>query len=179
MRRNTINIIILTLTVINLVLNVLIIFSVVPNANKTNELINKIVKLVDLDISDIYAENQSSVTIDDLEMVAITSGSGDDASGKLTINLKSTDGKTHYAVVNAYITLDTTNESYASKSGSITNAMPLITDIVTSVISQYDSEAAKDPTVQEEMKQAILSQVQQLFQSNMIYSVIFESFIVK
>lgn len=179
MKRSVLSVIILTLTIINLVLNVLIVFCVVPTANRTNELIGKIVRLVDLDISDFRAQGNKAVSVDNLETKAITSGSGEDASGKITVNLKSYDGKSHFAVINAYITLDKTSDDYASKSGSIDNAMPLITGTVTTVVSQYDVESAKDPAIQEEMKAEILSSLKELFQSDMIYSVVFESIIIQ
>lgn len=179
MKRSVLNVIILTFTIINLVLNVLIVFSVVPTANKTNELIGKIAKLVDLDISDFRAQGNTSVSVENLETKAITAGTGDAASGKLTINLKSSDGKSHYAIINAYITLDKTNEDYATKSGSVDNAMPLITGTVTTIVSQYDVESAKDPMVQEQMKAEILQELRDLFQSNMIYSVVFESIMIQ
>lgn len=179
MKRNTLNIIILTLVVINLVLNVLIVFSVVPTANKTNELIIKIAELVDLDLSDFSNKSVATVAVTDLETVAITAGTGDSASNKITVNLKSTDGKPHYAVVYAYITLDQTHEDYASKSGSITNAMPLIAETVTNVISVYDADSAKDPQIQNEMKEEILTELRDLFKSNMIYSVVFESIVIQ
>lgn len=179
MKRSLLNVIILTFTIINLILNVLIVFSVVPTANKTNELIGKIARLVDLDVSDFRAQGNTTVSVENLETKAITSGTGDSASGKLTINLKSTDGKSHFAIINAYITLDKTNEDYASKSASVDNAMPLITGTVTTVVSQYDVESAKDPAVQEEMKAEILSSLKDLFQSDMIYSVVFESIMIQ
>lgn len=179
MKRNTLNVIILTFVVINLVLNVLIVFSVVPTANKTNELITKIVKLVDLDISDINVSDATStdVAVTDLSTIAITAGS--DASSKMTINLKSTDGKSHFAVVSAYMTINTKHEDYESKSGSIANAMPLIASTLNTVISAYDAEAAKDPAVQNTMKEEILTQLREMFQSDMIYSVVFESIIIQ
>lgn len=176
MKRNTLNVIILTLTVINLVLNILIIFSIVPNANKTNQLIDKIAKIVDLDISEYNPDNSSSVDVENLETVAITAG--DDSSSKLTINLKSTDGKPHYAVINAYMTINKEHKDYSSKSGSITNAMPLIASTVTEVVSQYDADMAKDPSVQNEMKTEILNRLRDMFQSDMIYGVVFESILI-
>lgn len=179
MKRSILNMIILTFTVINLILNVLIVFSVVPTANKTNELVGKIARLVDLDISDLQVQEKIEVSVDKLETRAITSGTGDASSGELTINLKSSDGKSHFAIISAYITLDTTHKDYKSKSGSIDNAMPLITGTVTTVVSQYDVESAKDPAVQEEMKAEILSSLKELFQSDMIYSVVFESIVIQ
>lgn len=175
MKRSTLNIIILTMAVINFVLNLLIIFSVIPNVNRTNEMITKIASLVDLDLSIYTADGGGAVSVDDLETIAIRAGE----ETKMTINLKSADGKSHFAVITAYITVNKQSDDYKKKRESVDNAMPLIASSLSSVVSQYDEIQAKDSNIQNEMREEVLREIKELFRSDMIYSVVFESIIIQ
>ena len=50
MKKNILTIVIMACTVLNLVLNIIIIFSIVPASNKTNKLVDKVASVIDLEL---------------------------------------------------------------------------------------------------------------------------------
>lgn len=173
MKKNTVNIIILTLVIINLVLNALIIFSIVPMANKTSSLVTKIAEIIDLEIADPEGET-SGLTIDQIDSIYVTTA---DESTKLTISLPGSDGKNHYAIATVVISLDKTHDDYSKLSASVTTAMSLVLSKIDAVISSYTYDVAMNN--KEEMQTRILAELRDLFQSDMIYDVSFSSFTVQ
>lgn len=172
MKKNTLNIIILTLGIINLVLNVLIIFSVIPTANRTNNLIMKIAEIIDLEVKPEFQEGALSVNQMDTRHVMDA-----DENTKLAVSVPSSDGKNHYVVVTVAVTLDKTHEDYSKLSASFDNAMSLIASKVDTVISSYTYETATNSKA--EMQTKLLEEIRNLFQSDMIYDVSFSSFTVQ
>ncbi|MGN0513542.1 MAG: hypothetical protein ACI4GD_04615 [Lachnospiraceae bacterium] len=171
MKKNTLNIIILTFTLINLVLNILIIFSVIPTANKTNNLITKVAQIIDLEIKTESGNGSANLSIDQIDTRYVTNSDG---STKLTISIPSSDGKNHYAIATVAVSLDKTHDDYAKMSENFGNAMSLIASKVDAVISTYSYEVSMASKA--EMQQKILEELRLLFQSDMIYDVSFSSY---
>lgn len=174
MKKNTLNVIILTLTLINLVLNVLIVFSVIPTANKTNNLVGKIASIIDLELEPQINMNPEALSIENIDTRTITNADG---KSSLTISIPGNDGKNHYAVVTVTVSLDKTHEDYEKLSESFDNAMGLIIGKIDDVISSYSYEEAS--ASKEEMRQQILQEIRDLFQSGMVYEVSFSGFVVQ
>lgn len=174
MKKNTLNIIILTLVLINLVLNVLIIFSVIPTANRTNNMILKISEIIDLELKPEYNVEDGALTIDQIDTRTIMNADG---KTNLTISVPGSDGKNHYVVTAVTVSLDMTHEDYAKLSGSFDNAMSLIISKVDTVVSSYTYETAMG--AKQQIKEQLLYEIRSLFQSEMIYDVTFESFNVQ
>ena len=57
MKKGMINFVILALVLVNLVLSVILVFTFVPAVSKTNNLVDKIAKIVDLNVSGDSTEN--------------------------------------------------------------------------------------------------------------------------
>lgn len=174
MKKNTLTIIILTLTVINLVLNVLIIFSVLPMADKTNNLITKVAEVVDLEIAPQFKTDEPALNVGDIDSRTITTADG---STKHTVSVPGTDGKNHYVVTGVVVSLDATHEDYKKYSEGFDNSMALISSKVDSVISSYTYEnvlASKN-----EIQEQLLQEVRSLFQSDVIYDVSLQGFTVQ
>ena len=57
MKKGMINFVILALVLVNLVLSVILVFTFVPAVSKTNNLVDKIAKIVDLNVSGNSTEN--------------------------------------------------------------------------------------------------------------------------
>lgn len=174
MKKSIISIITLTLCIINLVLNVLIIFSVVPTVTKTDNLIGKIAAIVDLEISGVTPNSVGTLAIDEIEPISIVDSTG---SSKITVTLSSADGKAHYAIVNVTVSLDKTHEDYSKLRASVDNAMNLMINCVDTVVSSYPYETALDNKAV--MEDEILTSLKNLFQSDFIYDVSFNGFIVQ
>ena len=96
MKKSMLNVITLALVLINLVLTVLLTFSLVSTNNRTNNLIKKVGEIIDLDAAGNAANGSqtgSAVNIDDIEYVEVKSGD----STNITVSYTDS-GKTHYVV---------------------------------------------------------------------------------
>ena len=60
MKKSMLNVIILALVLVNLVLTVILTFSLVSTNKKTNSLINKVAQIIDLDVAGGVSNNNSS-----------------------------------------------------------------------------------------------------------------------
>lgn len=58
MKKSLINIITLSLSIVNLIFMVVIVFAIVPTMNNTNEFIKKISTAVDLELENSYATKE-------------------------------------------------------------------------------------------------------------------------
>lgn len=152
MKKNMLSIIMIALLVVNIVLNVVMLFAVVPNASKTNELIAKVASAVDLEIED-ESDGEASYSIEDLTGYTFTSES-------LTISLKKSadDTKDHYAVITGIsISMNSKADDYEAISTYVTNNEIKLKDKITSVFSKYTKDEAQSKT--EQIKQEILDEL--------------------
>ena len=79
MKKNMLTIVVIALCVLNLVLSAVVVFTVIPTANKTNALISQVASIIDLELESPNPKYEVAMT--DLQTVTL--------SGTLTINLKS------------------------------------------------------------------------------------------
>lgn len=166
MKKNTLNIIILTLAIINLVLNVLIIFSVIPTANKTNNMITKIASIIELELKSELNADANALPIDRIDSRTITNPDG---KNTITVSLNSEDGKNHYAVATVIVSMDKEHEDYKKLSTNFDSSMGLISSKIDAVISSYTFETIADSKL--EIQEKILNEIRALFQSDMIHEV--------
>ena len=61
MKKSTLNVITLALVLINLVLTVILTFSLVSTNNKTNKLISKVAEIIDLDVAGADTGDKGSI----------------------------------------------------------------------------------------------------------------------
>ena len=146
MKKSMLNVITLALVLVNLVLTVILTFSLVSTNNKTNKLVTKVSEIIDLDVAGV--DNSSN----DI-MISYTDG-----------------GKTHYAIVNVTLGLNTKAKDYASKSTTINNGMKVIVNAVQTEAMKYtySTIAASKTTVESNL----LATLQDTFQTECITSVI-------
>ena len=169
MKKSMLNVITLTLVLINLILTGLLTFSLVSTSQKTNNLITKVASIIDLDIaggvSDANGNGPTTVGIENLETIDIVNGD----ERKLTISVTGSDGKTHYAVVNVVMSLNKTSKDYEKKKENINNGMKLIVSEVYNTVSSYphDQVVANKANIE----QTLLTKMQDMFQTDMIYKV--------
>lgn len=174
MKKSMLNVITLALVLINLVLTVLLTFSLVSTNNKTNKLISKVATIIDLDVegSTEQTTNTTSVSLDDIEFIDIMNND----SNNITVSY--TDGgKTHYVVLNVSIGLNKKSKDYETKKTSITNGMKLIVGQVNTEALKYPySEVPSNKTT---IENNLLSYLQDQFQTDAIYSVAITSTLVQ
>lgn len=175
MKKSMLNVITLALVLINLVLTVLLTFSLVSTNSKTNNLIAKVAQIIDLDVGGISTdggEKNTTVNIDDIEYRDVVSGD----SNKITVSY--TDGgKTHYVVLSVVLGLNKKAKDFETKSTSVNNGMKLIVSQITTEALKYsyNTVSANKTTIENNL----LTQLQDQFQTEMIYSVTLSEILVQ
>ena len=92
-----------------------------------------------------------------------------DDTTKITLSLLDSNNKIHYAQVNVTLTLNKKSKDYEAKRASIDSGMQLIVNNVNSVVSSYTYDTALQN--KNNMEAQLLSELQNLFQTDMIHSV--------
>lgn len=159
MKKNILTVIIMASSVINLILTIIIVFSVVPAMNKTNNLIDKVCSVIDLEIE---ANSGEEVSISDLEPILCTN-----KNGKLTINLKPDEGdeKPKFAILESVtVSINTKAEDYEEVKANVESKSSYVLDIAKEVISSYSYKTMNA----EEAKAEVLKRVQQLYDTKSI-----------
>ncbi len=175
MKKSMLNVITLALVLINLVLTVILTFSLVSTNNKTNSLITKVAQIIDLDVGGIQTDgtgNSSQVSIDDIEYVQVVSGD----TNNITISYTE-GGKNHYVVLTVSIGLNKKSKDYESKAASITNGMNLIVSQITTEALKYSYSSVT--TNKTTIESNLLASLQDMFQTDMIYSVTLSQIMVQ
>ena len=171
MKKNLITVIILALVVVNLVLTAVLTISIVPETKKANELITKVCSAIDLDLRAGDTEGSLSIDVADMVDYAV------DGGATQTINLAdSGDGNLHYAVLGISLSLDSTNEDYATYgegTGNLDAQDNLICDTIKTVVASHTIEDMR--TNEDQVKEEILEALQTLFKSSFIVRVNFSS----
>ena len=167
MKKGMINAITLALTLINLVLTIVMVFVFVPAINKTSNLVDKICTIIDLNVAE---QDAGKVDLTKLENVTVMFG--EDTEN--TVSLK-VDKDGDYARVSVVLSVDTTHVDYATKASAINTSMGLIASKTIDVVSGYTYSSAN----KEAMEKEVLRELQELFDSEFIYSVSFNQFVLQ
>lgn len=168
MKKNLISVIILALTLANLVMNALLIFTVLPETKKANQLIDSVCQAIDLDLQSGASTGLSDLPIDKIETYAINGGE------TMPINLKSTDGKNHYAVLAISLSLNKESENYSKYSPTVlAEYEDIMKNDIIQIVNQYTKEEfdANPQQVQDE----ILNDMGSMFGTDYIVGVNFSS----
>lgn len=175
MKKSFLNVITLALVLINLVLTVLLTFSLVSTSKKTDDFISKIAGIIDLEVGGISTStsdsSSNSVTVSDQEVIDVTLSDG---TTKIAISIPDDTGKVHQSVVSLAISLNKKSKDYDKLRATIDSGMNIIVSEVNKVISSYTFNNALANKAN--MEQQILKDLQDRYQSDFIYSVSFTSF---
>lgn len=169
MKKGMINAITLALTLINLVLTIVMVFVFVPAINKTSNLVDKICTIIDLNVAD---QDAGKVDLTKLENVTVMFG--EDTQNTVSLKVDK-DGDMHYARISVVLSVDTTHVDYATKASAINTSMGLIASKTIDVVSGYTYATAD----KEAMEKEVLRELQELFDSEFIYSVSFNQFVLQ
>ena len=108
MKKNLISVLILALCFANLVLTALLIFTIIPETKKANNLIDQVCQAISLDLNSGTATSGSQLPQDQIVDYALTA---DDDT--LTFNFApSEDGNTHYLVCGISLSLNKKSDGY-------------------------------------------------------------------
>lgn len=158
MKKNILTVVIMASTVINLILTIVMVFSIVPAMNKTNKLVDKVASVIDLEIE---KEEDQQYSVEDLEAYTIAFES------KQTINLKPepNDDDAHYVILEGVvISFNKEAEDYSEISESVKAADVYIRDYVKEVISEQTINTLNENAIKEEA----LSRIQDFYGSKCI-----------
>ena len=135
MKKNILTVVIMAATVINLVLTIVLVFSIMPAMNKTTNLIDKVASVIDLEIEDKNKDEE--YTMADLEPFEIT------YEKAKTFNLAPTEGdeKDHYLLLNGIsISFNKKAEDFEDIKTQITTNSVYAEDLVKKTASSYTAE---------------------------------------
>lgn len=157
MKKNLITVIILALVLVNLILTAILTFTIVPQARKSNALIDQVVAAINLELESGEEEPAVTVPIEDIGTYKI--------ADSFTINLKdSGDGKKHYAVFSVSLSLNTKSDGYKTYSGAegLTEKETIIQSEINTIVSNYTLDEFNENGYQK-VKEDILVAMQQMF----------------
>lgn len=172
MKKNIMTVIIMAATVINLILMVVVVFSVVPSMNKSNALVEKIASIIDLEIEAQNPEG-STYTVKDLDLVELA------YTDKQTVNLKaSADGKAHYAMLDSVkLSLNKTADDYSDIKSSIEATPGYIQDMVINEIGKYSYDDLNKAGADSQLRKDILKKIQDFYTSQAMVDVTLGNFL--
>lgn len=166
MKRNLLSILILVLLIVNIVMTSIMMFSMTSMANKTSALVTDIAGAIKLETTTGLEETVvAEVAMADTEVYNIPD--------QLMIELKpGEDGETHYYRVAVTLVMNTKDKGYETYGATIDTRESLIKGIITDVIGSYTMEEVRGNI--ESIKQEILTDIQEMFDSQFIYQVTFQ-----
>ena len=157
MKKGMINFVILALVLVNLVLSVILVFTFVPAVSKTNNLVDKIAKIVDLNVSGDSTEN-GAPSAEDTEYVQVKF-SDDETSQVFTLKQGTSDSKVHYLKLSVTIKLDKRQSDYKDKKKLIESTMTTyLGSEVGDIVIEYTKEEASNS--KKEMENRLLKALQ-------------------
>ena len=167
MKKNLISVLILALVFANFVLTAILMFTVLPETQKANTLIEKVCSAIDLDLNSGGTNETSNIPIDQQDTYKVNEGE------KITTNLaKGNDGKSHYAIVKVSLVLNKKSDNYATYNQEfLANQDETIKNDVIQVIGQYTLDEFE--TNKEQVKSEILSNKKKLFGADLVIGVNF------
>lgn len=166
MKKNILTIVIMASTVVNLILTIVMVFSIVPAMNKTNKLVDKVAAAVDLELED---EEESNYSVEDLEAYEIAFES------KQTINLKQDEGdsEAHFVVLDGItVSFNKEADDYSKISESVKNANVYICDAVKEAISEQTITTLDENAI----KETALAKIQEFYGSKCIVRISLSGF---
>lgn len=169
MKKNLISVLILALVLANLILTGILIFTIVPQSKKSNELINQVCNAIDLELSSGAGENASTVPVDDINVYNI--------ADSFTVNLKEgADGKSHYVIFSVGLSINSKSEAcskYGEAGENLADKETIIKNDINTIVSNYTIDEFNND--QQTVKDAILADMQEMFGSDYIVGINFSS----
>lgn len=162
MKKNLITVVILALVLVNLILTAILTISILPETKKANELITQVCTAINLELkSGSVTSNAMSVPIEKIATHDIA---------EMTINLKTDeDGLQHYAIISVSLSMNTDSEGYEEYGATMADKESLIKSQINTIVSGYTFDEFKND--QQGVQNAILAELQKLFNSDFIVSV--------
>ena len=131
MKKNLMTVIILALVFANFVLTAIMMFTVLPQTQKANELITKVCEAIDLELNSGAATGLSNLPVDQIATYAVNGGES------MTINLSDD----HFAMVAVSLSINKESDRYVDATTEIlTEQEAIIKGTINQIIRQYTKE---------------------------------------
>ena len=171
MKKNLISVIILALVFANVVLSGLMVFSILPETQKANKLIEQVSSAIDLELKNGSGASVTDVPIENVETYQLKDGD----KTTMTINLaKGSDGKSHFAVLGISLSLDKTSEGYKKYGpAALDEKSTIVLNDINVIVRKYTIEQFNADT--DAVKKAILKDIQDMFGKDFVIGVNFST----
>lgn len=177
MKKNLISIVILALLIVNVILTAIMMFSIVGESRKTAALVNNIATALDLELTaggEGEEAEEADIPMSDIETY--------DIAEKMTIPLKvevNEEGQEeqHYFIAKVTLSMNTKDKGYKEYGGEMESRESLIKGEITDIISNHTLEDARNG--QDQIKEEILTKIQQMFDSEFIFNVSFSDTMIQ
>lgn len=158
MKKNILTIVIMASTVLNLVLTIIMVFTIVPAMNKTNKLVDKVAAVIDLELE---KEEDQSYDIGELDPFEVK------FDNKQTINLKSEGegSEAHYVVIDGFtVSFNKEADDYKDISEAVKASPVYVTDCLKEAISEQTISGLNENVIKEQA----LAKMQKFYNSKCI-----------
>lgn len=169
MKKNLISVLILALVFANFMLTAILMFSVLPQTKKANELITKVCQAIDLDLNSGASSALDNIPMDKREEYRVSAGQD------IVVTLAaSEDKKSHYAVVNITLVLNKGSDNYKKYNQEfLTGQDTTIQSTIIGTIGRYTADEMRDVDIRAEVQDTLLEEMQAMFGGDYIISVNF------
>ncbi|MDD6331281.1 MAG: flagellar basal body-associated FliL family protein [Clostridium sp.] len=172
MKKNLMSVIILAICIVNLVLNALMVFVLVPATKKTDNLITEIAAVLHLELEKNDDGTTAGPDLKNVQNYNLTDNT--------TVNLKNDGtGTNHYAVIGISISMDGSSKDYEELNTKLGETESWVFDVTRSVVQEYTYAEINDAAIQDLIKQKITEGLQEKYQTDCIYDVTFSQFITQ
>lgn len=179
MKKNLISVLILALVLANFVLTALLMFTVMPQTKKANELIDKVCAAIDLDLNSGAANALGNIPMDQREEYKVNGGADITTSLAPSVDPQTgqSESKSHYAVVNVTLVLYTESEKHETYTQEFLAGQDTsIMNSIQKTLSQYTIEEVRESSTKEEIQEIILQDMQAMFGGDYVIAVNFSKF---
>ena len=172
MKKNLMSVIILAICIVNLVLNALMVFVLVPATKKTDNLVTEIAAVLHLELEKNADGTTAGPDLKNVQNYNLTDNT--------TVNLKNDGtGTNHYAVIGISISMDGSSKDYENLNTKLGETESWVFDVTRSVVQEYTYAEINDAAIQDLIKQKITEGLQEKYQTDCIYDVTFSQFITQ
>lgn len=166
MKKNLMTLIILALVVVNFIMTAIMMFIMIPQTQKANEMIEKVCEAIDLELNSGAATGLSNLPIDRIETYDVATGE------TITVNLKGGG----YAVVSVSISVDNESETYTENEGTalLSTKESIIKDAIIKTIGNYTKEELGESRA--DMEAELLKTLKKTFGADYVVGISFTTF---
>ncbi len=146
MKKNILTIVIMAASLINLVLTIVLVFSIMPAMNKTGNLVDKVASVIDLEIES-GKDKAEDYVVTDLKTIPITY----ENSVKINLQKENANDDPHYGVIDGIVvSFNPKAEGFKKVFDSITNNNVYVSDTVSEVIGEFTLTSIDQNKVRQE-----------------------------